>query len=75
MYTREQREIKHYAVREDINEIVKDDWNSPRAKVFIVAKLVEYQERLEELTAQLKFEREVGKRTVEIFKDAITCPT
>lgn len=65
------KELNELSGKGDYNDPYNDGWNSPRMRMFIVAKLVSYKERCTELENQLKFEKAVGERVVKVFKDAV----
>ena len=48
------------------------DWNTPKARVYIVARLADYDKALRKQSEELIFEKAVNQRSTELVKSIIS---
>lgn len=51
-----------------ITTIVGPDWNNSRARVYIAVEVQQLRQAVAKLSEELKWEREVNRRVLEVFK-------
>lgn len=56
------------SVVNSITAVVGPDWGNPRARVYIAVEMQQLRQAVAELSEELKWEREVNRRVLEVFK-------